>query len=105
MARSQNDTILGIVLIVLGALILLGFLDIPFLTEIAAIIAIVVGVLMLMGKFRGATWIAVTLIILGILLLASNPLGRVLSGIVGTILDILIGVVLLILGILKLMGR
>lgn len=104
MARTQNDTLLGIVFLVLGVLILLGFLPIPFLTEIVAVAAIVVGVLTLMGTFRAATWVAVVLIVLGILLLLSNPIGALLSNVVGTVLDVLIGLALIVLGILKLAG-
>lgn len=99
---ANNNTILGIVLIALGALILLGFLDIPFLTEILAVAAIVVGILILMGKMAGSSTLAVIVIILGALLLFSNPIGSAISQVVGTILDIIIGVALIILGILRL---
>ena len=101
MARSTMDTVLGIVLIVLGAAALLDWLDLGFIVTIAAVAAIVVGILVLMGKFSGSTVFGVVLIIVGVLLLAPNLIGNVL----GSLLETIAAVVLLVLGILKLMGK
>ena len=104
-AALKNDQILGIVLVVLGILVLLGFLG-GVIVLLAAIALIVYGILILMGKARGATWVGVLCLVLGILLLA--PRIPVISDVLGAlagILVIVIGAILLIVGILKLIGK
>ncbi len=101
MARSTTDNsqLVGIVLIAVGALMLLGWLDIPFLVEIAAIGLIVVGVMIMASKLAGETWMGVVAVVLGIVLLI--PLGAQLA----SIIDTLVGVLVLVAGVLKLLGK
>ncbi len=101
MARATSDSnqLIGIILIAVGSLMLLGWLDVPFLVEVAAIGLIVVGVMILAGKFAGSTPIGVTAIVLGILLLI--PLGAGLA----SVIDTLVGVLVLVAGVLKLLGK
>ncbi len=101
MAGSSVDTdqLIGILLVALGSMMILGWLDIPFLVEIAAIGLIVVGVMILAGKFKGSTLAGVVAIVLGIVILI--PLGAALAGILST----LVGVAAIVAGVLKLMGK
>lgn len=106
MASASPNTVLGVVLIALGALLLLGWLDIPFLTEIAGIALIILGILMLMGKFRGPNWLGILLIVLGALVFAKGFAWLDnLSGTVSSLIDTAIAIGLIILGVLKLLGK
>jgi hypothetical protein len=104
MARANlatADLVIGIVLVVLGGLALLGWLDLRWLVTVAAIAAIVVGILVLIGRTRGNTVLGVLLIVIGIVLLVPNFLRDELGSAIATIGAVL----LLILGILKLLGK
>lgn len=105
MAKASNaDLILGIVLIVIGALMLLGKLGIPFLEEILGIAALVVGILILIGRVGGATWMGVALVVVGVLILATRFLDFI-TGTVADIINIVLGIILVVFGILKVMGK
>lgn len=97
----SNDQVLGIVLIVLGVIVLAGWLS-GVLVTIAAIALIVVGILILLGKMRGAAWQGVLCLVIGILLLfpVIPGLGSVL-GALERVVFVVIGIVLLVVGILK----
>lgn len=103
MASSlSNDQVAGIVLVVLGILVLLGYLG-GLIILVGAIALIVYGILILIGKAGGATWVGVLCLVLGILLLGPRiPFVSDLVGGAAHILVIIIGVILLVLGILKL---
>lgn len=106
MARSVSDNqVVGIVLIVLGLLILLGWFG-GLLLTLVAVALIVYGILVLIGKARGSTLTGVLCLVLGILLLA--PGIPVISQVLGALERaalIVIGVVLLVLGILKVANK
>jgi hypothetical protein len=102
----DNNKLIGIILLAVGVLLLLGWLDIPFLTEIVAIAMIVIGILILVGKFSGPAWLGVLLIVLGILVFLKglpflDAIGRTVAGLIDTI----VAVILIVLGILKLVGK
>lgn len=102
MAKATSNTfdlVLGIVLIVLGVLMLVGSLDIPFLKEIVAILLIVVGIVMLVQK--QSLIVAIVAIAVGVLMLVSGEFGQL----VDTILTIAIGVALIVGGVLKVLGK
>ncbi len=101
MASSTTDTAIGVILIVVGAASLFGWLNIGFIVTLAAIAAIVVGVLVLMGKFSGSSLMGIVLLGAGILLLVPNVVGDAL----GNVLSTVAAVVLVVLGVLKLMGK
>lgn len=101
---STADIVVGVLLIIIGILFLLGEVGVPFLQEILAIAAIVVGVLMLMGKVRGAQWMGIALVILGVIMLATSWLDF-LTGTLANVINIILGVLLVVFGVLKLMGR
>lgn len=101
---STGDLVLGIVLIVLGALFLLGRVGIPYLETVLAVAAIIVGVLILMGKMRGAQWMGIALVVIGILVLATDLLDF-LTGTIADVIHIVLGVLLVLFGVLKVMGR
>ena len=93
---------LGVILIVLGVLMLVGNLDIPYLTEIVAIALIVAGVLMLLKKFvKGPMILAIILIAAGVIILVFEQVAREVSA----ILTLIVGIGLILLGILKLVGK
>lgn len=107
MARSKlstMDLVVGIALLVLGILVLIGRIGIPYFSLILGIIVLVVGILMLFGRLSGAKWLGVLLTVLGVILLFTDYLGGVVR-VLETISEVLIGVVLIVLGALKLMGR
>lgn len=93
------DTIIGIGMIVLGLLVFLGELGVGFLLPILGIVLVVLGVLMLLNVVAGGTLVAVLTLVAGLLLY----LGFLdLPSIVIRSLNIVIGVVLIVLGILQL---
>ncbi len=102
----KNDQILGIVLVALGALLLLGWLHIPYLVTVLGLILLIVGIMILMGKMRAASWIGVTCVVLGLLLIL--PTFDPVKKLVGDLLDLavtIVAVILIILGVMKLMAK
>lgn len=100
----ENNKIIGIVLIAVGALLLLGWLHIPYLGLILGILLLVLGIMMLMGKMSGAAWVAWTVIVLGaIAVLASLGL-NFLDSIANLMLTI-VAIALIVVGVLKLVGK
>ncbi len=102
MAQTTSNTfdlVLGIVLIILGVLMLVGSLDIPFLKEIVAVLLVVVGIVMLVQK--QSMVLALVAIAVGVLMLVSGEFGQL----VDTILTITIGVALVVGGVLKVLGK
>lgn len=97
----DNDKIIGIVLLVLGILFTIGTIDVPFLGELVALAALVIGILMLMGKMDGATWLAITLVVVGAVMLAT-PWLAFLEGLIAGLLNLAIGIVLIVLGVMRL---
>ncbi|MGB0653760.1 MAG: hypothetical protein ACPGQL_11240 [Thermoplasmatota archaeon] len=96
--RSTPDLVIGILLTVLGILMLMGRLAIPYLLEAAAIGLIIIGVLMLLGRLAGSQLVAVAALVVGVLLLL--PLGASF----GPLLHLVAAVLVLVAGILKLLG-
>jgi hypothetical protein len=96
-----NDQVLGIVLIVLGVVVLAGWLS-GVLVTVAAIALIIVGILILLGKVRGSQLAGILCLVFGVLLLfpVIPGLGTVL-GALERLVFIVIGVILLVYGILK----
>lgn len=100
----ENNKILGIVLIVVGALLLLGWLKIPYLGLILGVVLLVIGLMGVMGKIRGASWISWTLVVLGaIAILASLGLDF-LDPVANMILTV-VAIILIVVGVLKLVGK
>lgn len=105
MARAATaDIIVGVLLLVLGILVLIGALGIPYFTLILGIAAIVFGVLMLIGRVRGGNVGGIILLAVGIILVATNWL-REVTAVIETVANIVVGVVLVLMGALKLMGK
>lgn len=95
---STLDRIIGVAMIVLGALVLLGELGVGFLLPILGVALIVLGILMLLDVLSGSTFTGVLVIVLGLLLY----LGFVdVPDLVTRSINIIVGVVLVILGILQ----
>src|ERR1041385_5817310 len=102
----NNNQILGIVLLVLGILLLLGWLHIAYLILILGVLLIVVGVMILMGSLRGAKWLGVVALVLGILLVLRDVPGVTwISNQVGDLLVTVIAVILIVLGIMKIIEK
>ncbi|MEK6984774.1 MAG: hypothetical protein AABX89_00100 [Candidatus Thermoplasmatota archaeon] len=102
MARTDSDQVIGIVLLVLGVLIAVGILGFGgLLVLFGAVAAIVLGVLVLAGKSRGSTAYGVTLVALGVAVLAF----RFLFSALATVANIAAGILLIVLGVLKLQRR
>lgn len=100
----ENNKILGIVLIVVGALLLLGWLKIPYLGLILGIVLLVIGTMSLMGKIRGATWMAWTLVVLGAIAVLAS-LGLDFLDPVANLLLTVVAIILIVVGVLKLVGK
>ncbi len=101
MANSTTDTAIGVTLIVLGAASLFGWLDLGWIVTVAAVVAVVVGIMVLMGQFSGSTLTGAILVAVGVLLLVPNFIGDF----IGNVLSTIAAVVLLVIGVMKLMGR
>jgi hypothetical protein len=103
MALSTNQ-IVGILLIVLGVVLLAGWLNIPYLGIIVGIVLVVLGVMALIGARPMAKnmVLGVVLLILGILCLIP-ALG--MGNAIGALLETLVAIVLIVVGILKLIGK
>lgn len=104
MARSTNDTVIGIVLLVLGLLLLLGWLDIPFLSTIIGVVLVVLGILALVGSgpMPKNPLLGVVLVVLGVLVLVPM-LG--IGGALASLIETIVAIVLIVAGILKLVGK
>ncbi|MHB8632885.1 MAG: hypothetical protein ACYDBQ_02795 [Thermoplasmatota archaeon] len=101
-----SSKLLGIILIVLGALLLLGWLHVAHLMTILGVVLLVVGLLVLLGHLHGARWLGILCVILGILVLFPDlPVVGNLVDAVGTLLTTIIGVVLIVVGALKLANK
>ncbi len=101
-----DSKLLGVILIVLGALLLLGYFHIPYLEWVVGVGLLVVGLLLLTGRMPGGTILGVVGIVLGILVL----LGRLDSfvdaaGDVWRIVTTVVAVLLIVFGAMKVMGR
>jgi uncharacterized membrane protein HdeD (DUF308 family) len=99
---DRMNLILGVVLIVLGILVLTGNIYLGPIVTVAGILLIVVGVLMLINRLPGGTVLAVVAIVLGALLLIPN---NVMPEVGARVLQLTIGVILLVYGILKVAGK
>jgi hypothetical protein len=102
MASSlTNNQTTGIILIVLGALALGGWLS-HFIILAAGIILLVYGIIVLMGKARSSHLVGILCVVAGALLvLGYFPLLGALVGALTTV----VGIVLIVVGILKLLGK
>jgi len=105
MGNVSNNQILGIVLVILGIVLLVDHGVVPLLGTIIGVVLLVVGILMLMGNLRGATWIAVTCIVLGILILLPGLGVRALATDIMQVVVIVVAVLLIIIGALKIMQK
>ena len=103
---ASNNQIVGWLLIILGALLLLGWLDIPYLTEIIAIALIIVGILILIKSIGGPTWLAIVLIVLGaVVLLKGLPFMSDIGHTLGAVIDTIVAVLCIVVGALKVMNK
>ena len=100
MALSDRQ-VTGIVLIVLGVLAVSGVLG-SVILAVAGVLLVVYGALILTKKAKGESWLGAICIVGGILLLAGYlpVLGAAVQAIAWVV-----GVVLIVLGILKLVGK
>lgn len=90
------DTILGIVLVVLGVLALLGEVSFGFILPVLGIALVVLGILMLGNVVDAGTLTGVVTLVLG-LLLYTERVG--VPGEVARFINFIVGIVLLVLGL------
>jgi len=102
MTRSTLDVVVGILLIVFGILMVLGWFGIGALLGYLGIILIVLAILILIGKLPGGMIVGVIALAIGILLVAGLLDLPFLSRDVMKIVNIVLGVVLIVLGIQRL---
>lgn len=104
-AGNTLNLVVGIVMIVLGILMCIGELGIQGLLPFAGIVLIVLGVLILLHTLPGSMLLGLVALIAGILLAVGFfdlPAGiREYMWIV----NLVIGIVLIVLGIQRLLGR
>lgn len=92
------DTILGIAMIVLGALVLLGEFAVGWLLPVLGVVLIVMGALMLLGVLAGGFLTGIAVLVMGILLYVDR------IGVPDEIyawFSTIVGVVLIILGLMQ----
>ena len=99
--QLSTDQVFGIVFLVLGILALVGYFS-GIIILVAGIAAIVLGILILMGKRSGSTLLGAISLALGIVLVAVRI--PFLDD-VARLLTIVVGVILVVVGTLKLTGR
>ncbi len=100
----ENNKILGIVLIAIGALLLLNWLNIPYLALILGILLLVVGIMIVMGKLSGVAWMGWTAVVLGALVILASLGIDALQPIAGLVVT-LAAIILIVIGVLKLLGK
>lgn len=93
------DTILGIAMIVLGALVFLGELGVGFLLPVLGVVLVVLGILMLLDVVSGGTLVGILTLLAGLLLYAGY---LDIPSVVTRSLNLVVGVVLIVLGVLQL---
>ncbi len=103
--QPKDSMVLGVVLIVLGVLVLTGPLKVPFVGLITGVLLILAGVLIVLGKLEGHIVLAIVLLLLGVLLVVPNAVGKELTGVLDTVVNLVVGVGLLVYGILKVSGK
>jgi hypothetical protein len=99
--KRDMDLIIGIVLVLLGVLIATGPLSLGALVLVAAVLAVVVGILILAKQLQGAQNVGVALVVAGALVLVSG----FLADIVTVIVNVVVGVVLVIAGVYKIQHK
>jgi hypothetical protein len=104
MAKTSTNQVMGAILIALGALLLLGWLDIPFLGTVVGIALIVLGLLAVAGAgpMPKNAVLGIVLVALGVVVLIPW-LG--VGGAVAGLLETVVAIVLIVVGVLKVMGR
>lgn len=105
MDKVSNNQILGILLVVIGVILLFDRGTVSYLAPALGVVLLIVGILMLMGNLRGATWVAVTCIVLGVLIILPGVGVRTLATDVLQVVVIVVGVLLIIIGALKIMQK
>ena len=103
MALSTNQ-IVGILLIVLGVVLLAGWLNIPYLGIIVGIVLVVLGVMALIGAgpMSKNVVLGAVLLVLGILCLIP-ALG--MGNAIGALLETIVAIILIVVGIMKVAGK
>lgn len=101
---DMGDIIVGIGLIIVGALLLLGEFGLGVILPYLGLVLIVAGILVLVGVIPGGLLIGVAVLVVGILLqfhwITADWVADVMP-----ILNLVLGILLVVLGILKLLGR
>lgn len=96
---ASVDKAIGITAIIVGVLVLVGELTFEWIVPLVGAIMVVIGILMLVDVLRGSTVVGMVFILVGVLLMV-NLLG--LPDIVGRVIDLIVGVALIVMGVLKL---
>lgn len=99
---SNLNTAVGVTLIVVGLLVLVGRFSLSPVFFLAGLILLVLGILVLAKKLPGSNWLGIGLLLVGLLLLW--PGFKVPSALqaVFDALEIVIGIVLIVFGVLRL---
>lgn len=95
----DTDTIVGIVLILLGILVLVGELSVGVLLNVLGLALVVLGILILGDVLTGGNVLGIAVLVLGLLIY----LERVgVPGQIAEYVNLIVGVVLLVLGLREL---
>lgn len=100
-SRVDLDTITGIAMIVLGALVFLGEFTafVGFLLEALGVVLIILGLLMLLDVVSGGVAIGIVTLVAG-LLLYGDLIG--VPNAITQVMNVVVGIVLIVLGVLQL---
>lgn len=102
MVLARPNLIIGSALLVIGALILIGEFSLREVVPFIGIVLIVAGILMLLRAMPGGLIVGIAVLVLGILLQVNHiDIPHVDWGIV----NLVVGIVLVVMGVLKLLGR
>jgi membrane-bound ClpP family serine protease len=100
-AKAQRDPIIGAILIAIGILVALGGISLGWVVDLAGIAAIVLGIVLLVQRRRESPTVGILLVIIGIAVLGSD----LLRGGLATVLNVAVGVVLVLAGLLKVQSK
>ena len=103
LTKDKRALFLGIVMLVLGIVLVTGpSIDLPWLMYVGAVLLVIIGVLMAVKQLPGGLLMGIIGILLGALVLLPNDIVSDELQWLFNVLDIAVGVLLIVFGVLNL---
>lgn len=100
MNRRSENLLVGILSLVIGVLLVIGEINIPYLGTILALCLLIWGALVIWGNARGDRNHGIIAFVIGLVLILSDN-----TGILGGLLELIVGILLILYGAARLMNR